>query len=67
MKAAKLREWHTANQAGLSPHEVHCHQYLAMLHAYHLTIRSTAEDGETKEGSGVRPAVLEIGSLSEVW
>lgn len=25
-----LREWQTVNQAGLSPHEVHCHQYLAM-------------------------------------
>jgi hypothetical protein len=24
-----LREWHTDNQAGLSPHEMHCHQYLA--------------------------------------
>jgi hypothetical protein len=25
-----LREWQTVNQAGLSPHEMHCHQYLAM-------------------------------------
>ena len=25
-----LREWQTVNQAGLSPHDVHCHQYLAI-------------------------------------
>jgi hypothetical protein len=25
-----LRDWQTVNQAGLSPHEMHCHQYLAM-------------------------------------
>ena len=25
-----LRELQTVNQAGLSPHEMHCHQYLAM-------------------------------------
>ena len=25
-----LREWQTVNQAGLSPHEMHCHQYLGM-------------------------------------
>ena len=25
-----LREWQTVNQAGLSPHEMHCHQYLDM-------------------------------------
>ena len=30
MKAAMLREWQTVNQAGLSPHEMHCHQYLGM-------------------------------------
>jgi hypothetical protein len=30
MKAAMLREWQTVNQAGLSPHDVHCHQYLAI-------------------------------------
>jgi hypothetical protein len=30
MKAAMLRDWQAANQAGLSPHEMHCHQYLAM-------------------------------------
>jgi hypothetical protein len=24
-----LREWQTLSQAGLSPHEMHCHQYLA--------------------------------------
>jgi hypothetical protein len=30
MKAAMLRERQTVNQAGLSPHDVHCHQYLAM-------------------------------------
>ena len=31
MKAATLREAHTVNHAGRSPHEVHCHQYLATL------------------------------------
>ena len=25
-----LREWQTVNQAGLSPHEMHCHQYRGM-------------------------------------
>jgi len=25
-----LREWQIVNQAGLSPHEMHCHQYLGM-------------------------------------
>jgi hypothetical protein len=30
MKAAMLRERQTVNQAGRSPHEMHCHQYLAM-------------------------------------
>jgi hypothetical protein len=30
MKAAMLREWQTVNQAGLSPQEMHCHQYLDM-------------------------------------
>ena len=25
-----LRDSHTIGQAGLAPHEVHCHQYLAM-------------------------------------
>jgi hypothetical protein len=25
-----LREWQTVNQAALSPHEMHCHQYLAI-------------------------------------
>jgi hypothetical protein len=25
-----LRDSHTDSQAGLSPHEMHCHQYLAM-------------------------------------
>jgi hypothetical protein len=29
MKAAMLREWQTLSQAGLSPQEMHCHQYLA--------------------------------------
>jgi hypothetical protein len=28
MKAAMLPEWLTVNQAGLSPHVMHCHQYL---------------------------------------
>jgi uncharacterized protein YaaW (UPF0174 family) len=31
-----LREWQTVNQGGLSPHEMHCHQYLAMSHAQAL-------------------------------
>jgi hypothetical protein len=30
MNAATLRELQTVNQGGLSPHEVHCHQYLAI-------------------------------------
>jgi len=30
MKAAMLRERLTVNQAGLSPQEMHCHQYLDM-------------------------------------
>jgi hypothetical protein len=30
MKAAMLREWQTTSQAGLSPHEMHCHQYRAI-------------------------------------
>jgi hypothetical protein len=30
MNAAMLRDRQTVNQAGLSPQEVHCHQYLAM-------------------------------------
>jgi hypothetical protein len=30
MKAAMLRERQTVNQGGLSPHEMHCHQYLGM-------------------------------------
>jgi hypothetical protein len=30
MKAAMLREWQTVNQGGLSSHEMHCHQYLAI-------------------------------------
>ena len=25
-----LRDWQATNQAGLSPHEMHCHQYLGM-------------------------------------
>ena len=25
-----LREWQTLNHAGLSPHAMHCHQYLGM-------------------------------------
>jgi hypothetical protein len=33
MKAAMLRDWQTVNHAGLSPHEVHCHQYLGMVAA----------------------------------
>jgi hypothetical protein len=33
MKAAMLRELQTVNQAGLSPHELHCHQYLAIYSA----------------------------------
>lgn len=28
-----LRERQTVNHAGLSPHEMHCHQYLAILAA----------------------------------
>jgi hypothetical protein len=31
MKAAMLREWQTADQSGLLPHEPHCHQYLDIL------------------------------------
>jgi hypothetical protein len=30
MNAAMLRERQTVNQAALSPHEMHCHQYLAI-------------------------------------
>jgi hypothetical protein len=30
MKAAMLRDSHTVSHAGFAPHEVHCHQYLAM-------------------------------------
>jgi hypothetical protein len=30
MKAAMLRDRQTVSQAGLSPHETHCHQYLAI-------------------------------------
>jgi hypothetical protein len=30
MKEAMLRDWQAVSHAGLSPHEVHCHQYLAM-------------------------------------
>lgn len=31
MKAAMLREWQTVNHAGLSLHDMHSHQYLAIL------------------------------------
>jgi hypothetical protein len=31
MKAAMLRERQTVSQGGLSPHDMHCHQYLAIL------------------------------------
>ena len=30
-----LREEQTVNQAGLSPHDMHCHQYLGMVAATH--------------------------------
>jgi hypothetical protein len=30
MNAATLREWQTVNQAGFSPHDMHCHQYRDM-------------------------------------
>ena len=32
-EAAMLRDWQTVNHAGLSPHEMHCHQYLGMVAA----------------------------------
>jgi hypothetical protein len=43
MKAAMLRDWQTVNQAGLSPQEIHCHQYFGMREEFSL-LRQRRQD-----------------------
>ena len=44
-----LREWQVANQAGLSPQEVHCHQYLATGIHYLMLATSRGDSKNRRE------------------
>src|SRR5687768_7740088 len=56
MNAAMLRDWQTVNQAGLSPHEMQCHQYLAMDAATYRWSSLAGADRPLERGVGLDAA-----------
>ncbi|MBC8069327.1 MAG: hypothetical protein IAG13_13410 [Deltaproteobacteria bacterium] len=55
MKAAMLRDWHTADHAGRSLHDMHCHQYFAMIRPARL--HDTGYSGPIIAGAFARDAL----------